>query len=137
MATLQEIKARADQVLTQIWREIQERQVVYAANHGGRYFQGLITHTVTPADGVDVAPDCLLVTPTDQPERWIDFGLELPAIPFSIQLDVYDGPLGKGYVVTVQVKYQGVLYERAAQYGPETHRAFSWREVTGVEDGLL
>ena len=136
MLTLKEVRDKANEILAPIWRAIQDRQAAYYAAHGC-YWQGFITHSAIPADGVDVAPDRLLLHPTDQRETWVDVGLELPNIPFAIKVDVYKGPniteefpTGEGYSATVYVRYQGTLYSRTAQHGPEIWRVEEWREVT-------
>ena len=68
--------------------------------------------------------------PTDQATRWIDVftGLDaLPAnIPAQISVDVYDGPLGTGWTVTLKGTKNGNLYAKCWNVGPETHRAHDW-----------
>lgn len=131
MATLAQVRQAVDTRLAQLWATIQARQDAYAAAHGGRYWQGLRTATITPADGVAALPDVGNATPTDQPQAWPSAILTTP-LEMALQIDVYDGPLGAGYAATVQVQYNGTLYERAAQVGPETWRAFGWRAAVAA-----
>lgn len=126
MATLAQIRHAVDAKLAALWTTIQTRQDAYAAAHDGRYWQGLRTHTITPVDGVKALPDVGNATPTDQPVAWPAAILTTP-LEMALQIDVYDGPAGQGYVATVQVDVLGQTYERAAQVGPEAWRAYGWR----------
>lgn len=128
MATLAQIRNAVDAKLASLWGTIQTRQDAYAAAHDGRYWQGLRTATITPVDGVAVLPDVGQNTPTDQPVAWPAAILTVP-LAMALQIDVYDGPAGQGYVATVQVSVLGQTYERAAQVGPETWRQYGWRLV--------
>lgn len=106
------------------------RQEAYAANHGGRYWQGILTPTNPPDDGGTVAADWTR-KPTDQAERWADTftgANALPAnIPAQIRVDVYDGPAGKGWTVTLTGTKGGSRYWRTWNVGPETQRAHDWQ----------
>ena len=128
MATLAQVRNAVDAKLATLWATVQAREDAYAAAHNGRYWQGLRTHTLAPADGVTVLPDIGNATPTDQAQAWPAAILTTP-LEMTLQIDVYDGPLGVGYVATVQVSYAGTLYERAAQVGPETWRQYGWRKA--------
>jgi len=131
MATLTQIRNAIDARLKSLWPVVQARQDAYFAAHG-HYWQGLRTHTLHPADGNETLPDVGDKTPSDQPTAWPGTLIASP-IPMSLQIDVYDGPRGKGYVATVRVGYNGKVYERAAQVGPETDWAHGWQiepEVT-------
>ena len=48
-------------------------------------------------------------------------------------MDVYDGPQGKGYVGTVWAAFDGSVYSRARNFGPETERTLDWRRLTPEE----
>lgn len=102
----------------------------YLAVHG-QYYQGLQSHstapdTITPPDGLDDHP-------TYQND---DLGVlwEAAALPWEIgwafSVSTYDGPEGKGYVLTISTVIEGVTYQRAVNVGPETYRAADWYEVT-------
>lgn len=127
-----QVRTQVDTWLANRWATVQTKQAAYLAKTG-RYFQGLRTHTVLePADGVELAPDNVLVKPTDQVERWADV-ITLPAtMPCVLRIDTYDGPAGKGYVATVRVKLAGSWWERAQQVGPETYRTHAWRQAVTV-----
>jgi hypothetical protein len=128
-ASLAEIKTAIENFQTTHGAKIVARQEAYAANHGGRYWQGIITPAVAPDDGASVVAD-YTKHPTDQTERWTDVftGANiLPAnIPCQIRVDVYDGPLGTGWTVTLQGTKSGVLYWRTWNVGPETWRQTGW-----------
>ena len=113
------------------WRNLAKvRQEAYAANHGGRYWQGIATPSNLPDDGALVAAD-YTKKPHDQAERWTDifFGADvLPTnIPAQAQVDVYDGPQGKGWTVTLRGTKNGNLYWRTWNVGPETWREQDWQ----------
>lgn len=107
------------------------RQNTYAANHGGRYWQGLITFSTvpnhTPGAAGDARADRLTVRPTDQAESWQDLFPEWDTENFAAaaKINVYDGPSGKGWNLTVFVRYNGVIYHRQKWWGPESHD-FDW-----------
>lgn len=126
--TAAQIRQKADDALAPLWVSIRNRQGVYAANHGGRYWQGLRTHAVCPADGNDVAPDRLAVKPSDIDLDWTQTGLTMPAVLcFTIRVDAYDGPFGRGFTGTAEVTINGNVWERTANDGPEPWRAHNWR----------
>lgn len=111
----------------------------------GRYWQGIIT-PATPPDETTAkrAPD-LKKKPTDQVEAWEDVFKGLDVLPTEwpaqVQIDVYDGPIGKGYTVTLNATEGGKLQSRTWNFGPETWRERGWpkeevvREVMAL--GLL
>lgn len=139
MPTLAQVRNAVDARLATLWTgQVIPRQTAYAGNHGGRFWQGLVTFTISalPNNPNDANPTLLEVTPvlnthpTDQAFTWIDAGINLEAtIPMALQMDVYDGPLGKGYVGTVWGKWNGNLYSRSQQVGPETFRTLPWAQV--------
>lgn len=128
MATPQQIKDQVDAKAAQWLPALQNKADTYAANHQGRYWQGLRTHTVTPADGTETVPDVGTRTPSDQPDPY-PIGLRNVALPMALQVDVYDGPQGVGYTATLTVTISGQDYQRVAQVGPETWRARAWFAV--------
>lgn len=48
---------------------------------------------------------------------------------FTVAIDQYDGPLGKGFIVRTRATADGLAYERADQYGPEAGFEYGWRKV--------
>lgn len=123
-----QIRQAVDDKLAAAWTQLQNRQAAYLGTHG-RYFQGIKTHAVTPADGDETAP-ALTRRPTDQTENWSDAGFNLPAtLPMALQIDTYDGPQGKGFVAVLTVQIDGQLWRRSAQVGPELWRGGVWEQL--------
>ena len=134
MATLKNTRDRIDGWLSARWPLIQARQDNYLASRG-KYWQGLITHTVPPTHTTvnnDTEADLLNAKPHDQPETWADFFPEAIGITFpaALQMDLYKGPLGDGYVAAITVIWKGTTYSRSQAVGPETWRTESWHIVT-------
>lgn len=121
-----------DQKIVAMWPVVISKQSNYYANHG-RFFQGLYTHSVTPADGNHSQPDQLFLHPTDQAASWLTLNVEqlgpLQYLPFAIWMDSYQAPAGDGFVGCIQVVIQSHLARRCQNYGPETHRTHDWIEV--------
>ena len=134
MPTLKQLRDKADAWLTPRWTIMVDRQETYRAAHG-RYWQGLIFHTVIPEATTtkwgDLIPDRLTVKPSDQAENWLDFLPELEgiAVAAALWVDVYDGPQGHGFVANLAARYNGTLYHRAQNRGPETWRTQDWHVV--------
>lgn len=122
-----EIRAAIDARLVLLWPTIQTKESNYFSAHG-HYWQGLRTHTILPADGDLVLPNVGTTTPTDQPDPW-PVALRSTPIEMAVVIDVYNGPLGDGYVASVWVMISGRIWMRSAQIGPETWRTDGWHEV--------
>lgn len=127
MPTLNQVRTRVDDWLVARWDNVINRQEVYFANHG-KYWQGLITHTSIPAHSTasfgDLLPDRLLTTPSDQVEtNWLQaltgLNLDITLFPAALVSDAYDGPLGKGFALTVYASHNGTIYSRTQGYGPQ------------------
>jgi hypothetical protein len=134
MPTLSQMRDQVDQFLTDRWAMIRNRQNAFQASHG-RYWQGLITHDACPthtdaADGSSVGTR-LNRGPTDQIATWLDVLPEWAgeSLPACIQVDVYDGPRGQGWVLSVQAAHGGNLYRRSQNVGPETYRTTAWQRL--------
>ena len=132
--SLATVRNRINDWLTPRWSWLADKQDAYLAANG-RYFQGLWTHTAevgqTDALTGDTIPDNLTSHPTDQSHTWQDaVGNALDALPLParLRLDVYDGPQGKGWSATLQVRYNGNTHERTKGVGPES-RDNDWHSV--------
>lgn len=96
----------------------------------GKYFQGLRTHNILPADGNKIAPD-KTKKPADQGENWADIGIVLPSsMELAVQVDVYEGPRGWGYVVIGIIEIAKKVWRKAINVGPEDYRNSDWQEIT-------
>ncbi len=127
MATLQEIKDAVDARLAALWTAIQTKQDAYFLAHG-RYWQGLRTHTILPADGDEALPSVGVSVPSDQADPW-PVAIRTATLPMSLVIDCYLSPEGPGYQATAYVTVGSQVYARTAQVGPETWRAQGWHEV--------
>lgn len=132
--TLQELKTKADIKLSHLWKIITSKQELYFAKNG-RYWQGILTPSNIPIDGIDSDLD-LTKKPSHQNEDW-SF-LELPInlkIPFQIRVDTYKCPNGShGFQVTVFVSVEGAIYSRSKGIGEEAiNRDYNWTEIINEE----
>jgi hypothetical protein len=125
MPTLQETTDAIDAAFAGLVGSIQQQQEAYRAARG-RYFQGLWSHAAPPADGASAVPDQLTAHPDYQAESWAD----MQGFPATTQAraccDQYRGPAGEGYVFTMQLLWQGTLWQRAVNFGPEDYRDDGW-----------
>lgn len=96
----------------------------------GRYGQVLSLYTTVPVDGVAALPDKLDVAPTDGVTGDLFWqATDLQAFPANIRVDVYDGPSGLGYVIVLEAKFNGELWQRSINFGPERYRDTDWLRV--------
>jgi len=110
MATLKQVRDKADAKLAQFWSTLQIKQNAYHAKHG-KYFQLL----VTGGRGVENAEehDFVKRVPDDEPHAidvnfpWTD------KLPFEISVSEWVGPNGIGYQATVMVDFKGKTYSRS------------------------
>jgi hypothetical protein len=129
MATLQAIRTAVDNRLTALWPAVVAKQDAYAANHGGRFWQGIRTHVINPSEGNTALPTIGTLCPSDQlGEPW-PVAIRNLAIEMAVQCDCYDGPAGFGYAITVWVDVLGTTYARTQQVGAETWRTEGWHVV--------
>ena len=99
-----------------------------AAN--GIYAQTRWSHVNAPEDGAEVLPDNLADKPSDQVEGWSDL-VEISSELMTARgrVGAYNGPDGKGFVLTVQVRETEALMQRSINFGPLTDRDQAWSEV--------
>ncbi len=139
MPTLTQVRNAIDTRLATIWNnQVQPRQDAYFVAHG-RYWQGLVTTLQinlpnNPSDGnniiLEMVPN-LLGHPTDQSETWADNLIVLEAtIPMAVEMWAYGGPLGQGYVGIVYGKWNGNVYKRSQNFGPESWRTEGWALIS-------
>ena len=107
MATLAQIRTKANTKLTEFWQALSTRQDAYFAKHG-KYFQLLVTSPVV--DGADTVWE--LRTPSDEIHA-LDVGFTFNSpIPFSISVDEWVGDT-VGYSVTATIKLlDGRIFSR-------------------------
>lgn len=109
MATLQQVRTKADNKLATFWTALQTRQDAYFAKHG-KYFQLLAGSSLT-LDGADTT--FAVVSPSDEAYAididysWTD------TVPFQIEVHEWGGGYdSNGYKAIVTINYQGTLYRR-------------------------
>lgn len=128
------VRATIDTLLVDHLAKLLAFEADYASTgkRGGQYYQTLVSHSVVPADGAALAPDKLAAGPTDQTEKLTDFWADAKLsaqIPYAFWTDVYDGPEGRGYVLTVQVQLGAERWERSVNAGPERWRDQPWHAL--------
>lgn len=122
-------QAQIDSVFSSVLASATEKQAGFFTGKG-RYFQGLKTPAVTPADMLALPTDSIL-KPAGQPESWANAGIALPVLSeISFRIDVYDGPKGRGYVLHGEIQLAGKLYRKSACFGPESWQEQDWHDVT-------
>lgn len=134
--SLATVRTKIDDWLTPRWDNLVSRQETFFAARG-KYFQGLWTHSgeveQTDALNGDTVADRLTAHPTDQVQHWQDFignAFDALPLPARLRIDVYNGPQGWGWVATLRVLYNGNIYERSRNVGPETWRTQAWHLFT-------
>jgi hypothetical protein len=134
MTTLAQVRDKADQKLADLWVNVIRPKELewFAVNR--EYAQCIHTQNIPdnqPADATvrELLPETNL-EPSDRPgvtAKSIFGSANIDvSLPFALAIDAYRGPYGPGFVGRVWVKYEGVTYMRAKNYGPETHNAFNW-----------
>ena len=131
MATLIQIQTSIDASLTGLLVAIQAQQDAYSAAHGGRTWQALRTHAVTPADDNATAPTIGTGCPVGQPGEPWPAAVRSGNKKMALQCDCYRGPDGDGWQITVFVTVLSVEYARTVNFGPESYRDQAWHVVPG------
>lgn len=108
MATLKQVRDKADAKLVTFWRALQTRQEAYRAKHG-KYFQLL----VTGGRGVKNGEEYTFEVRHPSDER---FAMDIDTnwteqLPFEIQVNEWVGET-VGYHVQVWVEWSGRLFSR-------------------------
>jgi hypothetical protein len=125
--------ADLDRHITPILIRISQFQTAYYDQHG-RFAQVLPLFANAPSEGIAALPDRLTDIPTSGvrgSDLWAF--VNLAAFPANIRIDVYDGPQGKGFVVTLEARFNNQLYTTSINSGPEGYRANGWVVVSESE----
>jgi hypothetical protein len=109
MATLAQVRDKANAKLTTFWSALQTRQNAYFTKHG-KYFQLLAGSDLT-LDGADTTFS--VVSPSDEVHTIdIDYAWS-DTVPFRIEIHEWLGGFaGTGYRGVVTVNHEGTLYRR-------------------------
>jgi len=119
-SVLDDLVTQLSTIQSDYYNELIEGQV------RGRYWQGIRVTNSIPADGNEQSVD-LTKKPSDQSESWQDVGVTLSSqISVSLEVNIYTGQNGRGYVVCGRVIESEVEYSRCVNVGPETYRNHDW-----------
>jgi hypothetical protein len=101
-----------DAALPAVWTQVLVIQMDYADQAGGRYMQGLYSHTAPPVGGENVWPDNFLAAPSDFPASWLDTAiLPYSPSPYRYWMDTYNGPHGAGFTFCVEIQLEAPICE--------------------------
>jgi hypothetical protein len=134
MPTLRQVQTKVDDWLTNNWSSLVARQQNFYANRNN-YWQATSTHSTPPSFASnrqgDAPPDQLDTNPTDEFENWRTAFPQWDGvdIPCSLQIDIYQGDAGKGWVLHITFKYDEVIYRKSVNVGPEPSRERDWRII--------
>lgn len=121
------LRTQLDAAITPLQSKIDAYQSGYLITNG-RYWQGIQTPAVIPADGTLGTLDKTL-KPTDQIEDWTPLAIVATQAPVSVACHIHDGPLGKGYTIYALVMVTGARWLKAIGFGAHS-QAFDWAENT-------
>ena len=120
-----DLQTKLDTLLNNAAAQVAAAEEAYMSLHG-RYWQGMRTHAVIPADGATAPPD-LTREPTDEAASWSSMGLTLPAqTEAALSVHIYETRAGHGYIVNAEVIVSGVHYGRSLNFGPESRQERDW-----------
>lgn len=138
MPTLTQVRDAIDARLATLWTtQIVPKQDAYFVAYG-KYWQGIITTPLAslpdnPSNGIPVLLEVIPTLtghPTDQSETWADAQINLGVtIPMALEIHAYGGALGQGYVGIVYCRWNGNIYTKRQNSGPETWRTADWALV--------
>jgi len=109
MATLIQVRNKANDRLTTLWSVITSKQDAYFATHG-TYFGFNWTPSAPPLEGEDTT---FII---NRPSRFhvsedVDFTGET-TVPFSVQIIRHDGAT-QGYTAYIRINHEGTIYQRS------------------------
>lgn len=127
MATLKQIRDKANAQLALFWSELTTRQDAYYAKHG-TYFGFNWTPALAIEDGIDT--DLGEIQRPSRKHHAVDVSFPVNTkLPFQIQVIRHVGPLGHGYTATVKVQLvDGRVYARDKGYGPHSETR-QWYQI--------
>lgn len=87
---------------------------------------------IHPPGTVRLVPAPPTTEAVDVAAEWTELGVA-PPVGVDCWVDVYDGPLGKGFVVNYRaVADDGTVLEKRVNSGPEDWRESDWTEVAPI-----
>lgn len=124
-----------EEYVNYVLQKITDSQTDYIKTHD-KYWQGLPTHSVLPADGKKGKPDKLKSKPEYREESWKDLGLDIDIqMPFSIKVNEHYKPTTneKGYTVQFHKMVGGKEYIKSVGYGIASQFTRDWQEIIKYE----
>lgn len=110
MATLTQIRTKANTVLADFWSVLQTKQDAYFAKHG-KYFQLITSPSTLVEDGVDTT-FTVIKNPTNPFNADLNFTYASP-VPFQLEVHEWVGPVERGYTGFVRIKLlNGDIWQR-------------------------
>jgi len=131
MMTVEQVQQMIDARLNAQLNRIRSAQAAHKDEHG-RYWQGLPTHAEPPRDGSDVDPDRWNDKAPGHSLSWRDIGGVSNRMMSQMWIDIYNGPQGKGYVVTLRFRHGLDEWTRSINTGPETFKEQPWTKVIPI-----
>ena len=131
MPQLAVLQSSIDSVWASAAVALNAHQSNFLANRGN-YWGVVRTHSVIPSHTLSklnsTVPDSLNIGSGGDYNNWIAIHPEWTATPLPCNVIVlaYNGPDGRGYEVVLQFIWEGNLYERHINIGPETYRNAPW-----------
>ena len=129
MATLAQIRDKADSVLVTVWTTLLSKQVSYFSKHD-TYFGFNWTPSSEVIGGLDT--DFGELQRPSRKHHSVD--VSFPAstkLPFQIQVIRHNGPLGHGFTAWVRMKlFNGDVYYRSKSHGAYGVDNAWYKEVT-------
>ncbi len=108
-----------------VFSQLLEKQEKYFES-ASKYWQGIQFHDTIVTDKEERAAE-ITRKPVEQEEDWETMKFDFPkTFPCTLQVDIYDGPSGKGWALTGRVRINKIIYRRTMNYGPEEWREFPW-----------
>jgi hypothetical protein len=101
----------------------------------GQYYQVLPIHSTVPKDGAKALPDKLGIAPTYAPTKTAQafydaIKFDAAGEPFTIRINIYDGPKAQGFVLCAFYLAEKVEMRRCWNFGQEAERDDkAWQKI--------
>lgn len=105
--------------------EIVDAQNAFREVHG-RFAQLAPTHSHVPEELT--SPDNADARIPSEPVCWLDLGSLPDEMRSCLTIEIYEGPLGHGFVVIARALAEGKVWRMAVNVGPELWRSHNWKE---------
>jgi hypothetical protein len=132
------LQAYIEQTINDRWELIinfQNDQLI----KNGQYYQVLPIHSTVPKDGAKALPDKLGIAPTYAPTKTAQafydaIKFDAAGEPFTIRIDIYDGPKAQGFVLCTSYLADKVEMRRCWNFGQEAERDDkAWQKIETLD----